>query len=116
MTIFSDLTLDQVRKTARQVVDEFGENHVYTPPPGKDSLDCFYVHGNKPGCIVGVILNRCGVTLKELKGLEGFTAEMLSKWTSMSEDVAEYLQDLQTIQDEHGTWGDALTIAEERVS
>jgi hypothetical protein len=87
-------------------------------------FSCYYVHGNKPGCIVGQIAHRLGVPLAELRKHEGTGSNMVVRDhfafpSAVQEDGArEFLSTLQAAQDGNDgdpttrmTWADALAHA-----
>jgi hypothetical protein len=106
--------------TLREVVADHPE-HVYTAPDhmADDYLSCYYVHvdadgGNqRPGCLIGVVLNRLGVPLDVLATREGSGAYVVtSSLVETSSDVANALERAQDKQDNGATWAEALAAAE----
>lgn len=131
-----------VVEALRGAVEERGADYVYVNPQGqtagvRDDLDnlpsCFYVHGTAPGCIAGTALVRLGVPLQNLLDFEGSMASEAVEGTIplIVEDfptsygakgyaaqdkiniVSRILVAAQTVQDAGGTWGEALTAAEQ---
>lgn len=108
------ITLDQVQGAAALAVEEKGPEHVYDRGNLGGHGDCFYVHEDGPGCIVGNILHRLGVPLELMIADEGMKASALL--TSLEYQgaivcgfgVSNYLADLQNFQDHEVSWGDAL--------
>lgn len=121
------LTLERAKELAAEVVADMGAEYVYVNPSGIGAdgygapdhgdfdPDCYYVHADQPGCIVGHILHKHGVPLRELGAfeLEGASSVVAGLFNvSKLSPVAEYLSKLQVRQDEGATWGQALTDAE----
>lgn len=109
------LTYDRALELLREVVAEYGEDHIYDPPPGEDG--CFYVHGDGPGCIVAHVLVRAGVPLDELVAVELSTptadehapfgtGALWAQWGDW--DALRLLGLVQEEQDAGRTWGVAL--------
>jgi hypothetical protein len=118
----NDATLMETLKT---VVAE-RPNFVYRRPEhmepivnsdGDVSGDCLYVHTEPddetalvPGCLVGTVLHRLGVPLRELRKHEG-----RSGWSVVDEfgadDSRTTLHDVQLRQDRGVPWGKALELA-----
>lgn len=124
-------TLDEVRETLKGVVADAAPDFVYTDPNGiradqnhDRSIKCAYVHGDKPGCIVGQVLHRLGVPLATLAECEDSTATQAVKHVMGLDNVyncdlpsdvraiSGYLRNVQVEQDTGRTWSDALKRAE----
>lgn len=117
-------TLPQVYSLAKQIVAEYGPEHTYCRP--KEIPHCAYFHpttwgGWEPGCIVGQILARLGLTRDQLgdgtsiyKDLNGHSVGILVSSGLIYCDfrTLQFLAVLQGNQDNGHTWGEALTKAE----
>jgi hypothetical protein len=132
-----ELTLQRVKDLAKQVVGEKSDDFVYVDRGGikadrYGSANCSYVHVHKdfddltgavPGCLVGQILHRAGVTIEQLSlgdsylngGCSHSADELLEDLKradriSYQGSVATFLRDLQDAQDKGKTWHAALKI------
>lgn len=126
-TYLNDVTPGQVLDTLRDVV-RGQEDYVYGAPAHQAApgMACFYVHtdqesGEKsPGCVVGHVLNRLGVPLdilsSEYEGMRAaivvvnLTGQVDPDSTTVS--LGRILDQAQQVQDNNGTWGEALRRAE----
>jgi hypothetical protein len=112
------LTFDRALALLREVIAEKGEDYVYPqfePEAAGDLgavMECFYVRDDAPSCIVGRVLHRAGVTLDELRAVEGWTPvdlEHAPQFTRWADDMAlELLHEVQNEQDAGRSWGEAL--------
>ena len=106
--------VEQVLTILDQVVAEFGHDYVYQPP-GPGDFACLYVHGKlwyrKPGCLVGQVLHRMGVPLRELakndKNNVAVTSNSFSVPIVLHDDTKKVLAEAQRTQDNDQTWGQA---------
>lgn len=115
------LTLERTNELLDAAVAEKGADYIYTDTrgfraaPGSDGADCQYVHGNRPGCLVGNVLHRAGVELERLLQVEGFGVgdvdfqEYLD--VTCDEGVLDLLSEAQQRQDGGDTWGDSVAYA-----
>lgn len=87
----------------KQVVEEVGPDHVYRRQP--DVVRCQYVHDTEPGCLVGHILHRHGVSLETLARHEGQSAAMFVG-TLATGEAAAMLSHAQSFQDAGLTWSE----------
>lgn len=101
----------------RDIVAEFGPD---------TTRSCTYVKADydyetgvairyvEPRCIVGVFLNREGVSLEELASHEGDNFSMIAGELPLifDENAVRILQRAQEIQDSGSPWGEALSYAE----
>lgn len=121
-----EITVDSVFETAVKVV-KGREGYVYTSPLGNKAgigaaIICSYVHGDRPGCIVGNILHEMGVDLVDMKEHEGDDAIGLLKglrgFGIVSTTIAaeRALQWMQGLQDNGSTWGEAVSKAKASIS
>lgn len=113
-----EITVDRVFETAERIVAG-KEDYVYinmhgdSPAPGS-SVDCFYVHHDSPGCIVGSILHEMGVGLGAMFPHEGSDARQLlmhleANGVAEVDDLAIIaLQQMQSNQDSGKTWGESV--------
>jgi hypothetical protein len=121
MTI--ELTEENVTETFRQILAEFGDQAVYVRPPDAESnAACLYVHdgatGPRPGCIVGHLLHRLGVSYEALRAREGYTANAilfgndpdnpLKLLLRLPLSLADRIRAVQIAQDHGKTWGEAV--------
>lgn len=107
------LTLERAIELTREVVAEFGPDHVYVKQlDSNEDRTCFYVHDGAPSCLVGHVLHRHGVPPEAFATLEGEAAnEVVDMLTDAEERVALFLNTVQIEQDEGAVWGDALEAA-----
>lgn len=127
MTSKVTVPADKVLETLREVVTE-RPDYTYQPPEHMVSEDaplaCFYVHtdadGNNPtpGCLVGAVLNRVGVSLESLAKREGTGAwsavPALLNLTGHPDAVGEAIDVLTAVQehqDNGADWSRALELA-----
>ncbi|KPC89903.1 hypothetical protein ADL27_38470 [Streptomyces sp. NRRL F-6602] len=114
------VTADEVMSTLRAVVAE-RPDYVYARPEADNrAAACLYVHHDdgtaKPGCLVGTVLHRLGVPLVELEKVEGEGAVSAVSTVATLEwhdAPSSALQAAQEVQDDGGTWAEALAAAEE---
>ncbi|MFF5471025.1 hypothetical protein [Streptomyces achromogenes] len=114
-----ELTLDRVKELLNEAVAEKGADYVYTTPDGKQGTPeyqptCLYVHGDKPGCIVGHALHRAGVSLSLLLEEEQDDASSVLRSLaqlgvlSYTDGVSQLLYEAQQRQDHGTSWGEAV--------
>ena len=104
------LTAEQVVQDLRELVAEYGENHVYSR--AGQALGCRYFEDDgSPSCGVGHVFAKHGVTLDDLVGINTGTAVL----TVVADDVIDIspegvriLDLFQSRQDEGIPWGPAL--------
>jgi hypothetical protein len=125
-----ELTWTKVNELLDAAVAEKGADYVYQDPDGRRggevdedgcpaAVTCRYVHGDKPGCIVGNVLHRAGVSLSALRDEEGVGAynSMFERlYVSMPTHASDLLAHVQDRQDVGVPWGDAVREAREQVS
>ncbi|MEU6704746.1 hypothetical protein [Streptomyces wuyuanensis] len=112
------ITEDTILATLQEVVRESPEK-VYESPehmrtPG---ATCFYVHtdeaGNRtgPGCIVGTVLHRLGVSLEALSEGEGWPAQSVLNHlaSDLDPELLAKLRRVQMSQDNGDTWAEAYS-------
>lgn len=104
-------TDEQVMTTLREVVAE-NPDYVYESPDRTADIPCLYVHDDKPGCLVGHVLNRLGVELEDLSEYEGSDADKFVRPGFVSERAGRVLQHAQFEQDRGDAWRYALDAAE----
>ena len=114
------ITYPRALELLQEVIAEFGEDYVYPqfePEAAGDRgavMECFYVRDDAPSCIVGHVLYRAGVTLDELRAVEGWTpvdqqAPQFGIWADIL--ACGLLADVQDEQDSGRSWGEALAEA-----
>jgi hypothetical protein len=112
------VTEAQVKTALIEAVAEKGDDYVYTNPDGESATgaaaSCYYVHGDKPGCLVGNALHRLGVPLSaleahEMRGAYSVAKELIDVTDSSS--TFTMLAEVQDSQDNGAMWGDALAYA-----
>lgn len=135
MTSFADVTPERALSTLREVVAG-NEDHVYAAPEHQNAFhSCFYVHTDPenyasatPGCLAAQVLNKLGMSLGELQAVEGTRALEVVRRTDFNstrdtsyaqytpprnvEYLAQLLDCAQQVQDNGGSWGEALRRAE----
>lgn len=118
------LSRARAEELLREAVAERGADYIYSKSEGSDGpfSSCLYVHkdaaGNpRPGCGVGVVLHKAGVTLGSLAEEEGLSAmqvlgSMRVKGILDADPFAtELLLVFQGWQDTGWPWGQALTLS-----
>ena len=103
-----EVTVTEVADVLDAAVREKGEDFVYSPP-GEWGI-CQYLHGTKPGCLIGHVLIRLGAIPGELALQEGVPANALEYdrlGLDIPQNAVEALQAAQDEQDEGETWGEA---------
>lgn len=98
-------TLDLLRRA----VEAKGPDYVYVEPEG-DVAACLYVHDGQPSCIVGHVLNYCGLLgLAEENKAPSNIRALREHFDSAALVVLDAAQE---IQDNGEPWGEALACAE----
>jgi hypothetical protein len=114
-----ELTLARTKELLAEAVTLKGEDYVYVNRDGEQAghdTSCHYVHGDQPGCIVGHVLHRAGVSLADLSNYEGQGAEdPASQLTDAGGEVVRLLAFAQEHQDRGVPWGEAVRQALELV-
>ncbi|MFF9268639.1 hypothetical protein [Streptomyces rochei] len=111
------LTLDKAKELLAEAVAEKGEDFVYVnrdgrPVAGLTGADCHYVHGDQPGCIVGHVLHKAGVSLADLSEYEGQGAEDPAlDLAGATDDACRLLSYAQENQDRGIPWGESVRLA-----
>lgn len=114
-----ELTLDRTKELLAAAVAEKGADYVYTTPDGQQSspedlTTCLYVHGDQPGCIVGHVLHKAGVSLPLLSRSESDDAEgalgglKADGIVAYEGRVSDLLKSVQAKQDHGVAWGTAV--------
>lgn len=118
------ITLDKDRtlELLHAAVDERGQDYVY--PRAQRGDRCYYVHDDKPDCLVAEVLHRAGVTIDQLITFGDHAEQGVASAAQLidalrAQDILEVgvgtrmvLVDVQNAQDGGDTWGEALTIGE----
>lgn len=93
-------------------VDRYGEGTVYEKVPSLDSAKfvCRYEYEGNPSCLVGKALYRAGTPLDLLAHLDLFSipADKLDITGYVTTGGALVFHAAQGVQDNGGTWGEAL--------
>lgn len=115
----NEITLHEIRESAKKIVAEFGEKHVYEPVAKEGNVDplCQYTFENAPSCLVGRVLFDLGVSVEELVGLDLRDVPAIYLHEQEGLDGVDYrgafyLSVLQADQDAGNSWGQALAHAE----
>lgn len=111
----------QTRRELDLIVADYGAEYIYEfrrdDETGLDSTSCYYVHGDSPGCIVGVWLNRFrGVELDRLDEFENEPVDNIIPRMSglgiitdyVTTDAIDLLRAVQTLQDQQTPWGECV--------
>lgn len=114
------LDLPEVKSLAVEAIKEKGVDYVYVNPNGEKIADgtfvnCFNWHhtpdgGRVPGCIVGNILHRAGISLDDMPhdlNVQG-SLEALKDLAMVSREGVIALKYMQWEQDNGATWGAAF--------
>lgn len=98
-------------------VAERGADYVYPRTFDGTGPSCVYVRGGKPACLVGLAMTKAGVPIEQLAGwdtrFESDAHSVLVDDGLAAVDVAEMLAAAQSVQDDGGTWGEALDAAKD---
>lgn len=113
------LTWRQALEYLRAAVEERGEDYVYARSNQGRLSFCTYERGGQPSCIVGEVLHRAGVSIKQLKkldmpgssGIRNLAANGILP-IDVELEAVERLSVLQALQDSGETWGFVLQRAE----
>lgn len=108
------ITLEAAIAKVAEVVDEKPDFVYEQPTPD----GCVYLHEGEPSCLIGVVLHRFGVPLREAiyeKGVcsnsdgAGIALEKLrnGEYVTYEEFVPEYFQQVQDTQDAGQPWRSA---------
>lgn len=129
VTDYKDLTITEEGLIAalKAALDSKGEHYVYprqgdpegdaheAPLPGLHPWGsrCLYVHQEAedevPGCIVGQVLHHLGVSLEDLKKVEGDNAlAVLRRLRVNSGGYGSLLVEIQRRQDDGLSWGESI--------
>jgi len=106
-TIDAARALDLLRQAVAQ--DGYGDDYVY---PYLN--DCQYVRNSAPSCLVGHALHLGGWSVDALDGLINTPVRDAVRigFTSLDKEAANVFDLAQVVQDQGGTWGEALRAAE----
>lgn len=114
-------SIDLVILKLREIVDEYGADHVYRKHHNADDFGyCLYVFNGEPDCIIGKLLVKLGFTVDQLAANEGEGAPQvfanLYGWDhfdmtnpSSVPDVIMLAYCVQVQQDGGRTWGQAVS-------
>jgi hypothetical protein len=124
-----DATLAQLRaavnkpvtftEAIRAAVAQRGRDHLYTDQDGRAPVrgsNCWYGHQKtgEAGCVIGLALNLLGITLEQLAEHEGTQAADLMLRLDVGTEVERAAaRRAQQVQDNGGTWGEALDAYDE---
>ena len=103
----SELTYEEARALLARAVEEKGGDYVYPDA----EYGCSYLWGDRtPACLVGHVFIYAGVTPGDIEAHEGTqAAEVVSSLFPDTEDrVRAALRAAQTVQDNGGTWAEAV--------
>lgn len=103
------ITLEEMRGAIKRAVEERGEGFVYEKKLGYETI-CHYNHPvtGEPDCLIGLAWSYLRPT-DRLEAVGPACEVLLGKATS---NACTYAQEAQWVQDEEGTWGEALAAAE----
>jgi|SRR5690242_3344037 len=108
------LTYDRTVELLRRVVAEKGSGYVYPAYDG-DAEACRYVVDDRPSCLVAHVFVAAGVTVDELREVEGHGPTAVHSrpqfLTWADEPARRLLVRAQNRQDERHPWGEAVTYA-----
>lgn len=122
-----ELTLEKAKSMVDEAIRDKGSDFVYKRMPG---MDCQYVHEGvvwdadleeyvqdesvyEPGCIVGYVLHKAGISLATMQASEGNNAEELLDrlerhgLLTVEAEAVEFLNSVQDLQDSGNSWGSA---------
>jgi hypothetical protein len=107
------VTREKLNEVLKKIVEERPE-YVYQKPAGFTHSDgvCRYVHlkgdGYVPGCLIGHLLNRLGVSLEDIIPFEGGPAStIVSRLIDVDSRNIKALDWAQNAQDSGEPWGEA---------
>ena len=116
MTI--ELTYDEALDLLNQAVDERGTDYIYNKPT--DAKFCQYFHGQEPGCIVGWVLAKKGLTPDDLEDVSQYgqryadesALHLAEAGIFVADDrTVTLLERVQQLQDDGVQWGAAVADA-----
>lgn len=108
---FSD---EEIEDTIRELAAD-SPDFIYERPEGV--VQCRYVHGDAPGCLIGQALHFLGVPLADLVMFEGENAiTLLRELTYTSEPIRRWASRVQDYQDSEATWAESVAYADRRRS
>lgn len=95
------------------VVDQYGDDTVYERITVMGRPVCLYVHDSRPSCLVGHALVKAGADVELLETLNPGVAALSLNIHVPNVDfgAATVFQAAQHVQDDGGTWGEALEAA-----
>ncbi|WP_138958954.1 hypothetical protein [Streptomyces sp. YIM 121038] len=110
-------TDERLLEALRSVVKE-SPDRIYAKPehmPGGETYSCFYVHStedgdpSEPGCLVGAVLHRLGISLEDIARYEGEGAAvpLLQFFDDISISATNTFVSVQGLQDDGVSWGEA---------
>ena len=113
------ITLSEAMRAMEWAVTERGEGYVY--PPG---ANCLYARDGEPDCLIGMALHRIGVPVETLAEMNDpgeidnrpTLVRLAAGGFRLDADALIAMQAAQSCQDTEGTWGRAMTEAQEAVS
>lgn len=107
------ITYETLVSLAEDAIALKGEDFCYQKPEG--ALDCKYVYGNTPSCIVGHMLHALGHPLTQLSQFEGKSAEEIFHCLEyvLDRQQMDFVYRLQGQQDSGIPWGRSLELAKE---
>jgi hypothetical protein len=115
------LNFSDAIKFAWKAVGEKGDDYVYVNEDIPGSRNCLYVHGRfdrnwRPGCLVGNILHRAGVSLNYMESRGGSASDLLKdlerdEIIGVDSGAKSFLVIVQSLQDERIPWKVAIAAA-----
>jgi hypothetical protein len=98
----------------REAIEDLGDGTEY------QSARCDYVRDERPSCLVGRALHAYGVSIEQLKSIEGTSigafGQQFTPVSWLPHSVAGLLYAAQNAQDGGQTWGEALIAAKDMAS
>lgn len=127
LTDVTEPDYNQCLTLLRNCVAERGYYHIYSNPVPKETYGyegpaCLYVHGDQPGCIIGMMLYKHGVPISTLANKDLMSA-VATMWrplfgTTLTTSTKKWalLTHVQVGQDSFEPWGLALDKAIEKAA
>jgi hypothetical protein len=106
------LSFNEVVGDLLEIIEEKGSDYRYEKPGG--STHCQYFRGLQPGCIVGHLLAKHGVTYETLGSTNNSKAvsELVDCYVlNIDDKTRAFLVDVQSSQDNGNSWGRAMDLA-----
>ncbi len=103
------ISAGQVMLDLYDIVSEFGEGYKYPQEVLDTHGSCVYVVDGKPSCIVGQVLAKHNLLDTQVAEINSNASQL--RYEGFTAEAARVLAVAQSVQDQGGTWGMAVTAA-----